>query len=95
MLKALHALQKENQRLQEQIDLYLVMETLKATKTVILKSEKQYIFWDPVKCFGPRYEHEVRVLGGGDCGRASSAHPLQVRGCLPAATLFSSSFRPL
>uniref|UniRef100_A0A8C9BV33 Gasdermin pore forming domain-containing protein n=1 Tax=Phocoena sinus TaxID=42100 RepID=A0A8C9BV33_PHOSS len=39
-------------------DLYLVMETLKATKTVILKSEKQYIFWDPVKCFGPRYEHE-------------------------------------
>ncbi|TKC49434.1 hypothetical protein EI555_016976 [Monodon monoceros] len=39
-------------------DLYLVTETLKTTKTVILKSEKQYIFWDPMKCFGLRYEHK-------------------------------------
>ncbi|TEA40159.1 hypothetical protein DBR06_SOUSAS8210092, partial [Sousa chinensis] len=44
-------------------DLYLVTETLKTTKTVILKSEKQYIFWDPMKCFGLRYEHKIRILG--------------------------------
>eukprot|EP00069_Balaena_mysticetus_P020125 bmy_12749T0 len=44
-------------------DLYLVTETLKTTKTVILKSEKQYILGDPMKCFGLQYEHKVRILG--------------------------------
>ncbi|KAJ8781529.1 hypothetical protein J1605_011028 [Eschrichtius robustus] len=39
-------------------DLYLVTETLKTTKTVILKSEKQYILGDPMKCFGLQYEHK-------------------------------------
>ncbi|XP_057392454.1 gasdermin-B [Balaenoptera acutorostrata] len=39
-------------------DLYLVTETLKTTKTVILNSEKRYILGDPMKCFGLQYEHK-------------------------------------
>ena len=64
-------------------DLYLVTETLKTKRTETLKYETQFGFQILLKMFGFHCKHKVRISGDRDCGRASLAHTLQVKGCQP------------
>ena len=64
-------------------DLYLVTETLKTKRTETLKYETQFGFQILLKMFGFQCKHKVRISGDRDCGRASVAHTLQVKGCQP------------
>lgn len=64
-------------------DLYLVTETVKIAKTETLKCKKQLSFQILLELSDLQYESKVRISGDRDCGQASLAHPLQVRGCQP------------
>ena len=74
-------------------DLYIVTETLKTKRTETLKYETQFDVQILLKMFGFQREHEVRISGDRDCGRASLAHTLRSGAASPDTRLLISSSR--